>query len=189
MKDVLCQYSKEQIGQRDFALYSAGARVIPHLTSKTYQVKLKGMKAMLVSFFAGSPQVVTARGPISALGPEIHAGMCWGMSGSTGQLGIHLVRSIVVTSVLVEHISTLSAYNIDSSPKEMELWSVEDCTKLLDLTYYPKELSTIQNLKFQKTKTISNTISFLGSNLRYKNPSSINVTALFHVPSQSSDKN
>ncbi|EFP82824.2 uncharacterized protein PGTG_09792 [Puccinia graminis f. sp. tritici CRL 75-36-700-3] len=142
VKDALRQYSREQIGQQDFALYSGGARIIPSLTSKTYQVEMKGMKAIFISFWTGAPRIISGRGPIAALSPEIEAGMCWSISGSTGQLGVSLARRILVTSVSVEHISTLSAYEIDSSPKEMEvcpeipeLYSTQSSLKSTTITH------------------------------------------------------
>ncbi|KAA1109890.1 SUN domain-containing protein 5 [Puccinia graminis f. sp. tritici] len=147
IKNSLIQYSRNQIGTRDFALSTAGANVIPNLTSKTYELRVEGWKAALISFFTGAPRAIHGRGPMTALSPEMQPGMCWSIPGAKGQLGVQLTSNILITEISVEHISTLSAYEIGSSPKEIEVWSIDDCKKLLDVIYHPSETDTVQKFK------------------------------------------
>lgn len=102
----------------DFALHTAGAVVIPSLTSPTLDV---------CSRVAGFPMsCMTGRAPVTALHPSVHQGQCWPMKGNTGHLGVALARPIYITNVTIEHVHFKAAIDASSSPKDMELWGMID---------------------------------------------------------------
>jgi len=144
IEEAIERYSQDGIGKRDFALYSGGARVIPQLTSKTYEISVKTWSQKFIGFITGAESVIRGRGPITALSPEVDLGKCWPIPGSTGQLAVYLSRRILITEVSIEHVSKSLAYELDSSPREIEVWSIEDSKKLLDIVYDPNLPSRIQ---------------------------------------------
>jgi hypothetical protein len=145
IEEAIERYSQDGIGKRDFALYSGGARVIPQLTSETYAVRFQTWSQTLIGFFIGAESsAVRGRGPTTALSAEVELGKCWPIAGSTGQLAVYLSRKILITEVSVEHVSKSLAYELDSSPREIEVWSIDDSQKLLELVYDPNLPSRVQ---------------------------------------------
>jgi len=111
---------------RDFAVVNGGARVVHSKTSPTY-------KSWSVPGISG----LSHRTPEQALTPGLFLGSCWPMAGPQGQIAIHLARPINVTHVSVEHLSWQVAYNIESAPKEIEVWgSVENDKQLRKIKEY-----------------------------------------------------
>jgi SUN domain-containing protein 1/2 len=112
-------YSADRIARRDFALYSAGARVIPSLTSPTYKLQSK-------SFFGfGGRKQETARPPVLALHHDTTPGMCWAFDGDDGQLGIGLARKVIVSDITLEHVaSSISLEAGSSAPRDVAVWAL-----------------------------------------------------------------
>lgn len=147
IEEAIERYSQDEIGKRDFALYSGGARVIPQLTSNTYKISVKTWSQKFIGLITGAESVIRGRGPITALSPEVELGKCWPIAGQQGHLAVYLSRKIVVTEVSIEHVSKSLAYELDSAPREIEVWSIEDSKKLLDIVYDPNLSSRIQTFK------------------------------------------
>lgn len=116
-------YSKDRIGRRDFALASAGARVIPSLTSLPLVVRPASIRSKLVSLVSGG-SYAEGRPPVTALHHETHSGYCWPFAGSQGYLGVALSAPVHITDVTIDHVSKEIAANLESAPKEMELWGL-----------------------------------------------------------------
>jgi len=114
---------KDGIAKADFALYSAGGRTIPTLTTDTYEVKPKGWSRSIVGALTGSGYSM-GRSPVYALHPDNHVGNCWPFKGSQGQLGILLARIIYVSEITIEHAAREVAFDIQTAPKQMELWGL-----------------------------------------------------------------
>ncbi|KAF9500288.1 hypothetical protein BDN71DRAFT_1382407, partial [Pleurotus eryngii] len=106
----------------DFALSSAGARVIPAWTTPTLKLTTSS-RSWLSSFFR-SPQL--GNPPEVALQPDLHNGNCWPFAGEVGQLAIALARTIHMQEVVIEHIPRHLSFDISSAPMDMELWGVEE---------------------------------------------------------------
>ena len=123
---ALDRYSKDVLARPDFALFSSGARVIPSLTSPTYEIRPSTWTGSLLSKITGTG---TLRGkpPVTALHPDINVGQCWPFAGQTGQLGIMLSRKILPTDVTIEHAAKDVALDVSSAPRQFEVWGlVED---------------------------------------------------------------
>ncbi|KAF4571124.1 hypothetical protein EYR36_008452 [Pleurotus pulmonarius] len=116
-----CAQDEHQVDRPDFALLSAGARVIPALTTPT--LKLTTSRSWLSSFFH-SPRF--GNPPEVALQPDLHNGNCWPFAGEVGQLAITLARTIYVQEVVIEHIPRHLSFDISSAPMDMELWGIEE---------------------------------------------------------------
>jgi len=112
-------YSADRIGRRDFALYSAGARVIPSLTSPTYNLQSRSL------FGWSSKRQETVKPPVIALYHESSPGMCWAFNGDDGQLGIGLARKVIVSDVTLEHIAaSISLEAGTSAPRDVTVWGL-----------------------------------------------------------------
>ena len=135
---ALSRFAADQIGRADYALYSAGGRVIPSLTSPTHEIvlgssPLQAATSVLASVLplpfltnhAKAASAVRGRMPVVALHHDNSVGMCWPFSGSQGQLGIQLVRKIHATAITVDHVASVLALDGSASaPRDVEVWGV-----------------------------------------------------------------
>ncbi|KAN0061627.1 hypothetical protein ACQY0O_006475 [Thecaphora frezii] len=129
---ALEHYSADRIGMRDYALYSAGGRIVPEHTSETYSYMPKASWTRWLplvgsgSRFSAAPQkAIRGRPPLAALHPDTSPGMCWSFAGATGSLGIHLSRPIQVKAVSLEHTPRiLSLDEGASAPREVVVWGL-----------------------------------------------------------------
>jgi hypothetical protein len=118
---ALLRYTKDVIARADFALYTAGARVVPALTTATYEVQPSGVLRRLlgVPFGVG---VIRGRPPVVALHPDTHVGACWSFAGTMAQLGVRLSRTINVDAVVLEHAAPELVADRGSAPADFEVW-------------------------------------------------------------------
>jgi hypothetical protein len=121
-------YSADRVAQADFALFSAGARVIPSLTSPTYE-RASGRSGLLHSLpllrGSGKGSTLPSRPPVVALHPDSAAGMCWPFAGEDGQLGIRLARAVVPTDISLEHVPRALAFeDARSAPRDVAVWAL-----------------------------------------------------------------
>ncbi|KAH9813535.1 UNC-like C-terminal-domain-containing protein [Melampsora americana] len=121
--------SDRGIHQPDYALLSGGARIIPDLTSNTFEIKPKGIIRSTLSTLIGRGNLVIARPPSTVLEPETSIGKCWPMSGNVGQIGIALARKIVVKEIVIEHVEFSLAYELDSAIREFEVLGYDEVSK------------------------------------------------------------
>lgn len=109
----------------DYALYSAGARIIHGLTTPTYRRGHSNTVWGRLNIF-GRKTATTGRPPEMVLTPDVHAGECWAMSGNQGLIAIRLARPIVVKAVTIEHADSRVVFDIGSAPREIEVWSFDE---------------------------------------------------------------
>lgn len=117
---ALTKYSKDTIARPDFALFTAGGRVVPSITSDTLVLR-SASRANKLLF--GSRDV-EGRSPATALHPDNAVGECWPFKGNQGQLGVLLARRVIVTDVTVEHAAKELALDVSTAPKDIEVWAV-----------------------------------------------------------------
>ncbi|KAG0263066.1 hypothetical protein BG011_009359 [Mortierella polycephala] len=123
--EALDKYSADVLAKPDYAVHSAGGRIIPKLTSPSYN----NMKPTWFGRWVGQYLVRNPRksNPVSkVIEPGLGAGDCWAMEGQEGQLGIRLARKIIVTEVTVEHAGPGVAFDAGTAPREIEIWSLRD---------------------------------------------------------------
>ncbi|KAG2102168.1 hypothetical protein BD769DRAFT_1367587 [Suillus cothurnatus] len=110
----------DPIAMPDFALWSAGARIIPAFTSPTYRTSQP--KSWFQGLFTSRMQTEW-RFPEVAISPGLDAGNCWPMNGSSGAIGISLARDISPQSITIEHVPRHLSLDSRSAPKHLEVWS------------------------------------------------------------------
>ncbi|OZJ06965.1 hypothetical protein BZG36_00076 [Bifiguratus adelaidae] len=123
MASVLEQYCSDEIGMQDFALASAGARVVSDITSP-------------IPADEGIVDWITRRwrskqlwdsDPYQALTPTTQRGDCWNTYSKYAQLGVRLVEPILISAISLEHIDWSIASERDRrmAPTEVEVWAQE----------------------------------------------------------------
>lgn len=116
----LLRYSNDKLGMVDYALYSAGARVIEETTTRPLQ--LTEEPSFLGRIWGKQP--VYARPPHIALHPDTTVGQCWAFEGPAGDLGVLLSQpNVIVSSITIDHVAKSLAADITSAPKDIEVVS------------------------------------------------------------------
>lgn len=121
----LSRYSKDVLAKPDFALWSAGGRIIPEITTDSYESKVPPpsfLKNVMYSWTGLGSLTIPGRPPVYALHPDLHVGNCWAFPGSSGQLGIALARLVYITEITIDHPSRDVTFDIRSAPKDIEVW-------------------------------------------------------------------
>ncbi|KAI0649346.1 hypothetical protein C8Q79DRAFT_507981 [Trametes meyenii] len=116
--------SKDVLARVDYALHSAGAQIIPSLTSDTAEVRPHGFFSQITGLLAGGNGFAVGRPPITALHHEVHTGHCWPFPGSQGQLGVALAAPVYISDVTIDHVAKEVALDMRSAPRQMELWGL-----------------------------------------------------------------
>ena len=135
-------YAADRIGKRDFALYSAGGRVLPSLTSPTLQVQQR-RSTWLSLLGSRSSSGVKGRPPVVAIHHDNAPGLCWPFAGQTGSLGIQLARKVAISDVSIEHAPRSLAYDdSNSAPREVVVWGiVESASDLAKVRQYRQHVA------------------------------------------------
>ncbi|CAG8785130.1 9161_t:CDS:2 [Gigaspora margarita] len=106
----------------DYALYTGGARIIPHLTTRDYEAWPSKSYQVLWGFLTRKNVIKSNKASI-VITPTVNVGECWCFNGTQGQIAIRLSRSIFVTQITYHHIGRqVSIDPISSAPKDFELW-------------------------------------------------------------------
>ncbi|KAG1903995.1 uncharacterized protein F5891DRAFT_946020 [Suillus fuscotomentosus] len=129
----------------DFALWSAGVRIIPVFTSPTYHTSPP--ISWLQGLFTSCTQPEW-RFPEVAISPGLDVGNYWPMNGSSGAIGISLARDISPQSITVEHVLRHLSLDSHSTPKHLEVWSpvmdrMSDETKGMATVNFPDFLAQL----------------------------------------------
>ncbi|CAI2168207.1 13921_t:CDS:2 [Funneliformis geosporum] len=123
--EELLVFSQDKINKPDFALHSSGANVISKFTSKTYELWPDKWYKKAFAYLSGQG-IIRGKPPVTAISPDTHVGQCWPFSGSEGQLAILLNRRVYVTAVTYDHVSRNVSIDVNSAPKEFEVWGIID---------------------------------------------------------------
>ncbi|KAI7825348.1 hypothetical protein BC939DRAFT_515184 [Gamsiella multidivaricata] len=120
--EKLERYSADVVAKPDYALHSAGGRIIPDMTSSDASVgKLRILGRLgLKYFFTLTP--LTEKSATKVIQPDVRPGEGWCMNGTQGHIGITLARRIIVTEVTIEHLDPRVAFDEGSAPREIEIW-------------------------------------------------------------------
>ncbi|KAI9638119.1 UNC-like C-terminal-domain-containing protein [Dioszegia hungarica] len=117
---ALLRYSKDTIARPDYALFTAGGRVVPSITSDTLVMSSPGALGRVIL----GRKPVEGLSPAHALMPDNTVGKCWPFKGDQGQLGIMLSRRVVVGDLTLEHAASEVAVDIRSAPRDVEVWGL-----------------------------------------------------------------
>ncbi|RDB25835.1 Spindle pole body-associated protein sad1 [Hypsizygus marmoreus] len=116
-------YSKDTLARPDFALHSGGARVIPSLTSPTFEMRPANLRSQLVGLITGNGYAI-GRPPVHALHYDLHNGDCWPFAGSEGQLGVALAAPTYISDITIDHVAREVAFDMRTAPRQMEVWAM-----------------------------------------------------------------
>ena len=120
---ALTKFSKDTLARADFAMHSAGARVIPALTSDTYEVRPLTTLGQVVGMITGSGYAI-GRPPVTVLHHETHNGHCWPFAGSKGQIGVALSTPVFISDVTIDHVAKEVGTDMRTAPRQMEVWGL-----------------------------------------------------------------
>ncbi|KAL4249783.1 SUN domain-containing protein 1-5 [Abortiporus biennis] len=123
VNSAVSKASKDTLARPDFALHSGGARVIPTLTSDTFEIHPQGITGQILGMVTGNGYAI-GRPPVTALHHEEHNGHCWPFAGSRGQLGVALSFPVFITDITIDHVAKEVATDMRSAPRHMELWGM-----------------------------------------------------------------
>jgi len=112
MEDVYRLLFADAVGKPDYALASAGGRVVDY--SGKWSL---GRLAALVSPFPGHDSPVEA-----VIQRDTSLGACWPMAGSSGFVTVKLAQRVLVDSISLEHVSSSIAHNQESAPRDVRFW-------------------------------------------------------------------
>jgi SUN domain-containing protein 1/2 len=121
--NAVLRWQKDSIAKPDYAMYYAGGRVIPALTTSTFSFQPRGVLSYAWGAITGRT-ILEGRPPVTALHPDISVGNCWPIRGSKGQLAVMLVRPVIITEFTIDHAAKEVAYDVRSAPKKMEVWGL-----------------------------------------------------------------
>ncbi|EGO24261.1 hypothetical protein SERLADRAFT_449028 [Serpula lacrymans var. lacrymans S7.9] len=126
VESAVLKYSQQDdLSRPDFALHSAGARLIPSLTSQTLTIYPATLGARLYGLVSGQG-TATGRTPVTVLHHEVHNGYCWPMEGTKGSVGVMLAYPAYVSDFTIDHVSKEVAFDLRSAPRDMEVWGFVD---------------------------------------------------------------
>lgn len=157
---ALLKYSKDVLARPDYALGTAGGRIIPSLTSPTYEARPLGVAPKLIGWITGTG-TTPGRPPVTALHPYNSPGYCWPFAGNQGQLGILLSRIVIPEDITLEHVSKDVAVDgdVSSAPKDFEVWGVVDGQDDIDrLREYREELLSARKKRQTLAKLLNEII-------------------------------
>ncbi|KAI1782889.1 hypothetical protein LXA43DRAFT_904677, partial [Ganoderma leucocontextum] len=112
----------------DYALWSAGARIIPSVTSATYVVPSQTWRMPW-----STRPIIERKPPELALTPEVYPGYCWAMKGRKGSLGITLAGEIRPSAVTIDYPAKGVTFHRTTAPRNIEVWG-----------FLPKKVKGIQ---------------------------------------------
>ncbi|CAG8453743.1 1013_t:CDS:2 [Paraglomus occultum] len=131
IKERLQLFSDDIVGRTDYALRSAGAKIIGQLTSRTYIQYPDSWWEKQVAYWSNYG-TLQGKPPVTAIMPSVHVGQCWPFTGHKGQVGILLSQPIYPTAVTYDHASKRTALDLSPAPKEFEVWGFvgyrDNCT-------------------------------------------------------------
>ena len=142
-------FSQDILAKPDFALHSGGARVIPSLTSSTFEIRPQGLGSQMIGLITGNGYAI-GRPPITALHHEVQNGHCWPFTGGEGQLGVALTSPIFLEEVTIDHVAKSIAFDMRSAPRQMEVWGlVEGKDNIARVQAWKEDLATRKEANYE----------------------------------------
>ncbi|XP_068084321.1 klaroid protein-like [Anabrus simplex] len=120
VQDGLSVFEADKIALTDYALESAGGRIVSIRNTEPYPAGAPPLKILGVQIChpTNAPQAI--------IQPGVLPGECWAFKGSTGSVVIRLVGQVRVSSVSLEHIpqSLSPTGEVSTAPKEFSVWGL-----------------------------------------------------------------
>lgn len=130
IKSAIQKQVTHTISKPDFADPAFGARIMPALTSKSYNWRdgLEFANRQLHNFLGvlgfGRMQV---NGPSTAFNNDMALRACWPFNGNVGQVAVNLGTYVHPSDIGIVHVGPEESPNPSSAPRRISLWvQVED---------------------------------------------------------------
>lgn len=117
----------DRIGRPDFALESAGGRILSIGNTQLASPHACGVLARLMSYVGIVPSDQAVNSPRYVIQPSLQPGECFAFVGP-GEIVIKLVRPVFIDSVGIEHIQPQMSPDgqITNAPNEFSVYGVND---------------------------------------------------------------
>lgn len=130
VKKSIQRYISHTISKPDFADPASGAKIIPHLTSHSYDWKNglgfsdRQLHKLLGVLGFGRMKV---NRPLTAFNNDVKLGSCWPFNGPKGRIGVSLGKMASLTDVGIVHVRADQSPNPTSAPRIVSIYiQVED---------------------------------------------------------------
>ncbi|XP_044758292.1 nuclear migration and anchoring protein unc-84-like isoform X2 [Coccinella septempunctata] len=122
VKDELENFDSDKTGKTDFALETAGGRIVKVIDTENY--------GSTVGLF-GLTLCEGNNGPRAMIQSSSAPGECWAFKGSKGTVLIKLLGKVRINAVSLEHISSKISPTgkLDTAPKDFAIYGLEDLKK------------------------------------------------------------
>ena len=161
--------TQDILAKPDFALHSGGAKIIPSLTSPTFEIRPQSLGSYMIGLVTGAGYAI-GRPPITALHHEMQNGHCWPFAGGEGQLGVALAAPILMEEVTIDHVAKSIAFDMRSAPRQMEVWGlVEGKDNVARVRAWKEDLAARKEAEQRSEEASSATYDQDGS--EYEQPS------------------
>lgn len=158
------------IGRADFALESAGARIVSIGDTKLL-VNPSGNFIQTALYYLNLVHpLIASNNPVNAIRPSMQPGHCFAFSG-TGEILIKLARETVITAVSIDHIlpemspdgsirnapRQFAVYGLRTEGKAEHLGSfIYDISNIYPIQSFVIEKSSFEKFQFVRFKFLSN---------------------------------
>lgn len=161
IESKLEQFLADKIGRPDFALASAGARIMQGSTSPSYSAT-----SWWPLSFLGARQSASAPASV-VIQQDNSIGNCYALAGQEGHITIQLALPIIPVAFTLDHISSEIAFNSTSTPKDFRVIGYRNASDPTPITFGPftyrlgKDAKQIQTFEIPSDQQITETISFV----------------------------
>lgn len=125
IKKSIQRHVAHAISKPDFADPASGARIIPALTSKSYNwrdgLQFADRQMLKLLGVLGFGRMKVNR-PQTALNGDMTLGACWPFNGQQGQIGVALGKQMSPSDLGVVHIRADQSPDASSAPRRISLW-------------------------------------------------------------------
>ncbi|KAK0469731.1 uncharacterized protein EV420DRAFT_1496268 [Desarmillaria tabescens] len=154
VESAVAIHNQDTLAKPDFALHSGGARIIPSLTSPSFEVRPQTWRSQVVGAITGNGYAI-GRPPITALHHESHNGHCWPFAGSSGQLGVMLAAPAYIKEITIDHVAKEVAFDMRSAPRRMEVWGlVEGSENTAKVNEWKAEKARLRTEALERGETV-----------------------------------
>ncbi|KAL3272440.1 hypothetical protein HHI36_013920 [Cryptolaemus montrouzieri] len=140
VKEELNNFDADKTGKTDFALESAGGRIVRTINTENYGSSVG---------FLGLTLCEGSNGPRAMIQANTAPGECWAFKGSKGVALIKLLGKVRIDAISLEHISSRISPTgrLDTAPREFSVYGLTDSKNsktLLGRFEYKKDSDLIQ---------------------------------------------
>ncbi|RPD65556.1 hypothetical protein L227DRAFT_493826, partial [Lentinus tigrinus ALCF2SS1-6] len=109
----------DSVGLPDYALWAAGGRIVPALTSSTLSLSKPWWASLLYqnSLSYWYP-------PELAITPEVQPGKCWPMAGNHGSIAVEVTHPLSPSFFSIDHIPKQLTLQYTTAPRSIEIWGI-----------------------------------------------------------------